>query len=150
MNKTHWIIAAVAVGAVLISGCQSPMSKEELQQRTEEIGYNTVIFTDYELSRNFKDGLTGPDRAIRLSSAAHGIEHTDTGTSQVWAELRNHTDHNYMVEARTQFYTESGMPTDAKPVWQRISVPANARAIYREKSTGTQRLQYRIEVRQAR
>lgn len=150
MNKAYWIIAALAAGAMLIGGCQSTMSKKELQQRTEEIGFNTVVFIDYKLNRNFKDGLAGPNKVIRLSSAGHGIARTDTGTSQVWLELRNHTDHNYMVEARTRFYTESGMPTDAEPVWQRLPVPANGNAVYREKSIGSERLQYRIEVRQAR
>ena len=65
-------------------------------------------------------------------------------------ELRNHTDFNYMVEARTSFYSQSGRPLDARPVWRRISVPANARAVYEEKSVSTDRLQYRVEVRQAR
>lgn len=153
MTKTSLIstlsTAFLVAASLLVSGCES-MSEEEFQQRTEDPGYNTVIFTDYSLNRNFKGGLTGPDKVVRLSSAGHGIERTDTGTSQVWLELRNHTDHNYMVEARTRFYSESGMPVDAKPVWQRVSVPANANAIYREKSVSHQRLQYRVEVRQAR
>ncbi len=144
------VVSALLVAGLLTAGCQSGMSKEEFQQRTEETGYNTVTFTDYTLNRRFKDGLTGPDNVIRLSTTGHGIERTATGTSQVWVELRNHTDHNYMVEARTSFYTESGMPVDAKPVWQRVSVPANTRAVYREKSVSHHRLQYRVEVRQAR
>lgn len=144
------IVSALLAAGLVVTGCQSSMSKEEFQQRTEDTGYNTVIFTDYDLNRRFKDGLTGPDNVVRLSTTGHGIERTDTGTSQVWVELRNHTDFNYMVEARTSFYSQSGRPLDARPVWRRISVPANARAVYEEKSVSTDRLQYRVEVRQAR
>ena len=144
------IVSALLAAGLVVTGCQSSMSKEEFQQRTEDTGYNTVIFTDYDLNRRFKDGLTGPDNVMRLSTTGHGIERTDTGTSQVWVELRNHTDYDYQVEARTRFYTEGDMPTDADPVWRRLTVPANGNAVYREKSVGTERLQYRVEVRQAR
>ncbi|MBF5056791.1 hypothetical protein Y5W_02085 [Alcanivorax sp. 521-1] len=150
MTAKPLLISALLVGAALVAGCQSGMSKKEYQQRTEQHGYNTVLFTDYDLNRNFKDGLVGPNKVIRLTSTGHGIQRTDTGTSQVWVELRNHTDYDYQVEARTRFYTEGGMPTDADPVWRRLTVPANGNAVYREKSVGTERLQYRVEVRQTR
>ncbi|GGJ79378.1 hypothetical protein GCM10007426_05670 [Alloalcanivorax dieselolei] len=152
MMRTRLMNAVWAMGLLsLMGGCQSPgMSKKELSQRLEEPGFNTVVFADYDLNRNFSEGLFGPDKVLRLSSAGHGIGHTDTGTSEVWLELRNHTDHNYVVEARTRFFSQQGIPVDAKPVWQRLPVPANSSAVYREKSVGTERLQYRIEVRQAR
>ncbi|MAY10574.1 MAG: hypothetical protein CL549_08810 [Alcanivorax sp.] len=150
MTAKPLLISALLVGAALVAGCQSGMSKKEYQQRTEARGYNTVLFTDYDLNRNFKDGLVGPNKVMRLTSTGHGIQRTDTGTSQVWMELRNHTDYDYQVEARTRFYTEGGMPTDADPVWRRLTVPANGNAVYREKSVGTEQLQYRVEVRQTR
>lgn len=144
------LIPSALLALVALTGCQSGMSGEERQQRTEEIRYNSIVFTDYDLNRNFSEGLFGPDNVIRLTAEGHGIGRTETGTSQVWVTLRNHTDYNYTVEARTHFYTESGMPVDANAVWQRVSVPANSLATYREKSVSTNRLQYRVEVRQAK
>ncbi len=150
LSMSDLLISALLMGVVLVAGCQPGMSKKEYQQRTEDHGYNTVLFTDYDLNRNFKDGLIGPNKVIRLTSTGHGIQRTDTGTSQVWVELRNHTDYDYRVEARTRFYTEGGMPTDAEPVWRRLTVPANGNAVYREKSVGTERLQAVVEGRQPR
>lgn len=141
---------AALFAALILAGCQPTMTPQEHEQRTAEVEYNTVVFTDYDLNREFSRGLRGPDKVIRLTAENHGIERTDTGTSQVWVTLRNHTDYNYTVEARTHFYSQGGMPTDAKPVWQRVSVPANSLATYREKSVSTKELQYRVEVRQAK
>lgn len=154
MSK-YSVIAYVIMPAVFImSGCGTSsvgtMSEKEFEQRTEKVEYNTVIFTDYKLNRQFSDGLVGPDNVIRISAKKHGIGRTDTGISQVWAVLRNHTDYNYMVEARTHFFDKNGMPVDAKPVWKRVSVPANSLARYKEKSVSNKRLQYRVEVRQAK
>lgn len=149
MKRSKMMILVVASLAVFISACQNGPTQEHLQ-RTEEIGYNTVVFADYDLNRNFAGTLIGADKVIRLSVEKHGVSRTDTGTSEVWAILRNHTDYPYMVEARTTFYNQDGMPMDANPVWKRVSVPANALATYKEKSITTEQLQYRVEVRQAK
>lgn len=149
--KARYLILSLLTAGLALAGCQSAtMSKEELSQRTEEQLYNTVVFTDYGLNRKFSRGLLGPDDVIRITVKDHGITRTDTGTSRIWAVFRNHTDHNYMLEARTSFFAESGMPVDADPVWQRVSVPANGTATYKEKSITTDRLKYRVEVRQAK
>jgi uncharacterized protein YceK len=149
--KARYLFLSLMTAGLVLAGCQSAtMSKEEHKQRTAKTEYNTVVFTDYDLNREFSGGLAGPDNVIRISVENHGITRTDTGTSQVWAVFRNHTDYNYMLEARTSFFAESGMPVDAEPVWQRVSVPANGTATYKEKSVTTDRLKYRVEVRQAK
>lgn len=148
MNR--WIRLAVLAAFVSVAGCASQMSQDEYKQRTKKLEYNTVVFTDYELNRNFSEHLMGPDEVIRITAEKHGIRPTPTGTSEVWAVLRNHTDHDYAVEARTRFFADGGMPVDADPVWKRVMVPANAVATYKEKSTTTEKLQYRVEVRQAK
>lgn len=151
MKKQRTLLAALlTVSTMAVTGCQNTGADKEHAQRTAELEYNTVVFTDYSLNRNFSRGLAGPDKVIRLTAEKHGIRRTDTGTSQVWVMLRNHTDHPYMVEARTSFFDQSGMPMDAKPVWKRVSVPANSVATYKEKSVSTEKLQYRVEVRQAK
>lgn len=138
----------ILASSLLVIACQ-PMSNAEHEQRTAAITYNSVNFTDYDLNRNFRGGLKGPDNVIRLSVDKQGIRRTPSGTSEVFVVLRNHTDYNYTAEARTQFYDQSEIPTDVKPAWQRVVVPANSTSAYLEKSTTTAELKYRVEVRQA-
>ena len=75
---------------------------------------------------------------------------TPANTSEVFVVLRNHTDDNGILEARTQFFDQSEIPTDVEPRWQRVVVPANSTSVYLEKSTTTEPLKYRVEVRQAK
>ena len=148
----HWQRAAICgVGLAWLAGCASTSvspPSAEFEQRTEELGFNTVVFTDYSLNRRFESGLRGERNVIRITAERFGVERTETGTSEVWVMLRNHTDHHYVVEARTSFFTPGGAPTDAQPVWQRVYLPANAVTTYREKSVSTRPLQYRVEVRE--
>lgn len=125
------------------------MEPAEYRQRTQPLGFNEVAFSDHDLNRNYNSALFGPNKVIRVTTNGHGIERTPSGTSQVWAELRNHTDHNLMLEARTRFYSLTGRPMPHAPAWQRIALAANAVALYETQSVSTEPLQYRIEVRQA-
>jgi len=150
MMKPTFLTGTLLAFAMVVVGCNaSTMHKEEHEQRTEAVEFNTVVYTDYDLNRRVSRGLMGPGEVIRITTHDQGVARTETGNSEVWVVLRNHTDHNYVVEARTQFFAQSGMPTDASPVWQRVMVPANSLATYREKSISNEPLQYRVEVRQA-
>lgn len=147
MKKRTFLTATLLATLLVVLGCSaSLMSKDE--QRTEAVEFNTVVYTDYDLNRRVNRGLMGPGEVVRITTHDQGIARTATGNSEVWVVLRNHTDHNYVVEARTQFFAQSGMPTDATPVWQRVMVPANSLATYKEKSISNEPLQYRVEVRQ--
>jgi len=147
MIKT--LIAMTAAAGLLTAGCTSlPSSSTKLTERTAPIEYNSVVFTDYDLSRSWSRGILGSGETYRLSVENHGQRQTETGTTEVFAVLRNHTDFDYQIEARTQFFDQDGVPTDARPTWQRSTVPANSVSAYRELSTGTQPLQYRIEIRE--
>lgn len=147
MVKT--LIALTAAAGLLMAGCTSmPSSSTKLTERTAPLEYNTVVFTDYDLSRTWKEGIRGSGETYRLSVENHGRRRTETGTTEVYAMLRNHTDYDYRIEARTQFFDQDGVPVDAKPIWQRSTIPANSVSAYKTLSTGTQPLQYRVEVRE--
>tara|TARA_B100000676_G_scaffold143954_2_gene142449 strand:+ start:3004 stop:3450 length:447 start_codon:yes stop_codon:yes gene_type:complete len=148
MHAKFALVAALLTGTML-TGCQQS-SKLEHEQRTAPTTYNSVTFTDYDLNRNFSDGLPGPHKVFRITADKHGIRRTPANTSEVFVVLRNHTDHNNILEARTQFYDQSEIPTDVAPRWQRVVVPANSTSVYLEKSTTTAPLKYRVEVRQAK
>ena len=124
-----------------------PSDSTKLTERTAPVGYNTVVFTDYDLSRTWENGIFGSGQTYRLSVVNHGLRRTETGTAEVFAVLRNHTDYDYQIEARTQFFDQDGVPVDAKPTWQRTTIPANSVSAYKTLSTSTQSLQYRVEVR---
>ncbi|MFD1381724.1 putative periplasmic lipoprotein [Fodinicurvata halophila] len=68
----------------------------------------------------------------------------------MFAVIRNHTDADYTLEARTHFVDRDGVPTDADAVWKRFTASANGLTAYREYSTSDQPLQYRVEVREVR
>jgi len=143
------LIAITAATTLLVAGCTSmPSSSTKLEGRTAPLEYNTVVFTDYDLSRRWSDGIMGSGETYRLSVENHGRRRTETGTTEVYAVLRNHTDFDYRIEARTQFFDQDGVPVDAKPTWQRSTIPANSVSAYKTLSTSTQPLKYRVEVRE--
>ena len=134
---------------VYLVGCAPTVasSSVKVSERTAPLEFNTVVFTDYDLSRSWKKGTRDEGNIYRLSVENHGQRPTETGTSEVFAVLRNHTDYDYQIEARTHFYDNYGVPVDARATWQRLTVPANSVAAYKTLSTGTQELKYRVEVR---
>lgn len=143
------LIAMTAATTLLVAGCTSmPSSSTKLEGRTAPVEYNTVVFTDYDLSRSWSEGIMGSGETYRLSVENHGRRRTETGTTEVYAVLRNHTDYDYRIEARTQFFDQDGVPVDAKPTWQRSTIPANSVSAYKTLSTSTQPLKYRVEVRE--
>lgn len=149
MNTIVQTFAAAAMGMGLLAGCTNlPSDSTRLTERTAPITMNSVVFSDYNLSRTWDGGIFGDGERYRLTVAQHGLRATATGTTEVYAVLRNHTDYDYQVEARTQFFDQDGVPADVKPTWQRLTVSANGLATYRELSTSTQPLQYRVEVRE--
>lgn len=144
------LLALTAAAGLLVAGCTTSMPSDstKLTERTAPLAYNTVVFTDYDLSRTWEEGIRGSGETYRLSVENHGRRRTETGTTEVYAVLRNHTDYDYQIEARTQFFDQDGVPVDAKPTWQRSTIPANSISAYKTLSTGTQPLQYRVEVRE--
>lgn len=151
MTKLMKSLAAAAVCLGLLSGCASKSSSStDLIERTAPITMNSVTFTDYNLKRTWPRGFGQMENgeSYRLSLVQHGQRPSATSTTEVYVVLRNHTDYDYQIEARTQFFDQDGVPVDVKPTWQRSTVPANSLSTYRELSTTTQPLQYRVEVRE--
>lgn len=141
---------SVALAAVLlIAGCQHRDDPDRVRERTAETEYDAVVFTDYDLRRTERRRIFSDKVTYRFTVEDHGKRKTETGTTEVWARLRNHTDYDYQVQARTVFFDENRAPEDTT-AWQRFSVPANSLSDYRERSTTTKPLLYRVEVREAK
>ena len=150
MNKIALSLALCA-SLLMTTGCTSMSASDtRLDGRTAPVEFNSVVFTDYTLQRSWTEGLFGEGRRFRLSTENHGMRRSPTNTTEVFVVLRNHTDFDIVVEVQTQFFDMDGVPTDARPTWQRSTVPANGLHTYRQLSITTDPLQYRVEVREMR
>lgn len=134
------------VMAVSLAGCQS--TAPEIVERTAELGYDTVVFTDYDLRRTEKRIILDDRQRFRFSVEGQGKRRNDMGNLEVWVALRNHTDSSYQLQVRTLFFDESGAPSEDASAWKPLPVGANSVANYRESSVRSRTAQYRVEVRQ--
>ena len=74
-----------------------------------------------------------------------------TGTVEVWATFRNRTDYPLTIEGRTQFFDRQEAPVEGPTAWQRVHLPPQSVATYKEYSTKVIDVAYYyIEVREAR
>lgn len=147
MNRSVAFVLSMALAAGVLSGCQS--DPDRILERTAETEYDAVVFTDYDLRRTERRGIFGNRETYRFTVEDHGKRRTETGTTEVWVRLRNHTDYDYQIQARTLFFDPDRAPEDTT-AWKRFSVPANSLTDYRESSTGTGPMLYRVEVREGR
>ena len=109
---------------------------------------NTVAIIDKSL-QNWQ----GPQSSRRGKVAVERTDakRTDTGAVQAWALLRNRTDYPLQIEGRVQFFDESQAPIEGPSAWQRVFLPPNSVATYRENSTKTAGVKYYyIEIREGR
>jgi uncharacterized protein YcfL len=92
------------------------------------------------------DALVG-----RLAVEATNARRTATDTLEVWAELRNRTDHPMQVECRVLWFDQDEAQVESPSAWQRLYLDGNSRETCRETSTRVAGLAYySIEIREAR
>lgn len=95
-----------------------------------------------------------PDEAKKYSKIAveaTNARRTPTGTVEVWATLRNRTDHPLQIEGRAQFFDSTQAPVEGPTAWQRVFLPPNSVATYKESSTKVMEIgYYYIEIREGR
>jgi hypothetical protein len=94
------------------------------------IHLNQVVFTDKTLQRWSRLG-----KKSKIAVESHNARRTPSGTIEVWAVLRNRTDFDQQVEGRVQFFDADRAPAEGPSAWQRVHLPANGVATYREFST---------------
>lgn len=125
------------------------------------IRYNTVVIIDKSLEnwdgKVFDPEFVGyfwPQEKHKRSKIA--VESTDsrrtpTGTLEVWAVLRNRTDFPLQIEGRTQFFDAAKAPAEGPTAWQRVYLPPQSVATYRELSTKVNEINYYyVEIREGR
>ena len=158
MNPRHAVLTALtAAAAALLPACETVNVREGpapgVRVQDPLAPYATVRMNSVAIVDKSLQNWHGDESGKRSKIAVEGTnaKRTATGTLQVWAMLRNRTDHPLQIEGRAQFFDESQAPLEGPTAWQRVSLPANSVATYRENSTHTDRVAYYyIEVREGR
>ena len=117
------------------------------------VGMNTVVYVDHTLNRSYttKRWL----KKMRLEKINISLEKSIIlknagGYKEVTAMFRNHTDYDYVLEARTHFFGSDEIPRDSVTRWKRVFIPANSTQVYKTASIDQETAYYRMEVRGAK
>ena len=153
MNQIIKVVILAAVSLMMLNACaQEDMIKEGASPgvRVDDkrapyatIRYNTVAILDKSLQR-----INGRGKIAVESS---GARRSPTGTLEAFAVLRNRTDYPLQIEGRVQFFDAQKFPADGPTAWQRVYLPPNSVAGYKELSTQVHGIgYYYIEIREGR
>lgn len=155
------------LGLVWFAGCTTVDVREGAGPgvRVPEVGirYNSVGIIDKSLenwdgkvfdppwSSIFSLGPKEHNKRSKIAVESTGSRRSATGTLEVWAVLRNRTDFPLQIEGRSQFFDASKVPAEKPSAWQRVMLPPQGVATYREFSTKIQEVSYYyIEIREGR
>jgi len=157
MKSEAQSILFLVAGLAVCVGCTRTIVREGaapgLRVRGERAPYaqvrmNTVNILDDSLQDWQGDEK---DRRGKIAVESTNSRRTETGTVEVWAILRNRTDHPLQLEGRVQFFDQTQAPVEGPTAWQRIYLPPNAVATYTEISTRVMDVgNYYIEIREGR
>jgi len=167
MNKM--VIRIMYIGMALFclagSGCQNTMIHEGPapgMRVDNPTGYsagirmNSVAILDDSLQQwyVFENSATGSiehGKKGKIAVEMTSSRRSPTGTLEVWAVLRNRTDHDLQVQGRVQFFDQQKAPMEGPTPWKRIMMSANSVASYKEFSTNIHNIAYYyIEIREGR
>lgn len=162
-------ILATAAGLVLafvftLSGCTTHDIKEGPAPGVRVEGaefarlrMNSVAILDRDLQNWYVYEMPIGKKLVEHGKAGKiAVERTDsrrtaTGTLETYALLRNRTNHDLQIEGRVQFFDQSEAPVEGPTTWQRLMLPANSVATYKEFSTLVDGINYYyIEIREGR
>ena len=159
MKRWRLLIGVVAAGALASVACKTETVDVRegpapgVRVRSDmapdaTLRMDSVVILD----RSLQDWKGGDGRKRgKIAVEKTDARRTETGTVEAWAILRNRTDHPLQIEGRTQFFDESQAPLEGPSAWQRVQLPPNSVATYRENSTNTDRVKhYYIEIREGR
>ena len=170
--KEARVFFVILTALVLCAGCQTQVYEgagpgvrvDDPRAPQAGIRYNTVVIVDKSLE-NWDGKLYDPEWSSifdpfgpkdKTKRAKIAVEKTNsrrspTGTLEVWAVLRNRTDYPLQIEGRTQFFDNDKAPSEGPTAWQRVYLPPQSVATYKEFSTKIQNINYYyVEIREGR
>jgi PBP1b-binding outer membrane lipoprotein LpoB len=151
MNKLKIVTALLLL--LVVSSCQKQqiikegaapgIRVDDPNAPYAKLQMNTVVIIDQELQV-----IDGPGK---IAVENTGARRTATGTLEVWATIRNRTNHPLQIEGHTNFYDNNQAPVDLSTSWERIYLPALSTGSYKAKSTLIHGVTYyMIELREGR
>lgn len=142
---------AIATAVVVLCACSNVDTSEGARagvrindDRTPDARLNldTVVILDKALQDN---------KAGKLAIENSGARRTATGTLEVYAVIRNRTDHPLQIEARTQFYDADQVPSETPTSWERLYLDPQSVVAYKALSSGVHNVaHYYVEIREGR
>lgn len=120
------------------------------------IRMNSVALLDKSLQRFYlyeelPEGYKEYGKSGKLSVESTGARRTPTGTLEVWALIRNRTDHQLQLEGRAFFFDKDQAPVEGPTVWQPLVLSPKGTVSYNEFSVDIARTaNYYIELRERR
>ena len=106
-----------AVSILLLTACSTTPVAYEM---------NSVVFVDKSLNFVKNGGFASGDINVRkLSVDRHGFKELATGSMEVWAVIKNHTDYDQEIQVGTQFYDVDQVPSEYAAVPQRLFITKN-------------------------
>ncbi len=159
MSRSITFVALMIGAALMVLGCYRETVKvregaapgvrvDNIRAPHARVRMNTVNIIDKSLQNwQGKDGK----RMSKIAVESTNARRSPTGTVEVWAVLRNRTDYPLQIEGRVQFFDRDQAPVEGPTAWQRVYLPANSVATYKEFSTKVMEIgYYYIEIREGR
>lgn len=154
MKHLVFIMLLIAVLFGAISGCSTDrVYNHRPDQVIEPVGMNEVVYVDHSLNREYsrKTWLQKTRlKRVNISLEKSVITNNSAGYRQVTSMFRNHTNSDYVLEARTHFFDESELPSDVVTKWKRVFIPANSIQVYKAVSVDQATAYFRTEVRSSK
>lgn len=161
MKALSRLVVTGTFAAALFSGCTQYVKEGaapgiRVDDELVRMRMNSVAILDQDLqvtyvSENMLTGTREYGHASKISVESSGGRRTATGTSEVWAILRNRTNYPLQLECNVQFFDKGGAPVEGPTEWQRVVLSPNAVNTYKEFSaTAMNGLNYYIQVREGR
>jgi hypothetical protein len=130
-------LSTMALGAVLLSGCQTGGARPPV---------NTTKY-NYETTAKFALMDRGAQRSVTAPSLQEG--RTEDGRLQVAANIRNRENRRIEVQVQCVFKDVQGFALDETP-WQTLILTENGQETVRFVSMNNRATDYTVRVRQAR
>jgi len=108
---------------------------------------NSVVFVDKSLNFVKNGGFVSNEvNVIKLTVDKHGSKALPSGSMEVWAVIKNHTDYDQEIQVGTQFYDIDQAPSEFEAVQQRMFITKNSTKTYRQTSVKQNMKFYRVEI----
>lgn len=162
----HLFLVAMVV---FLGACQTTGTKvhtgDGVIQRTSplENDMNSFVFVDHHLNKTRMEQKTltlngdtlyakntRTHQKIAISVENYGTDISATGYLQVWATVRNHTDHSFVLETNTQFFDANGRPLPTQSGWDLLNISPNSRATFEDMAVRDNAENFIVQIRQRR